>query len=52
MSETGEQFTKICPFMSLSRNAYCQESRCMAWESHKPVDEYDLYVGGHCRLIP
>lgn len=57
---------KICPFMS--RVVYageygqmptyqngivtCQRERCMAWEKHSPVDEYDTFEGGWCRLIP
>jgi len=53
---------KICPFMSkpgtqmhtigLVDSVYCQKERCMAWESHHPVDEYDTFEGGICRLIP
>ena len=52
---------KICPFMSrceiqpdgdhLLATTYCQKERCMAWESHHPVDEYDTFEGGICRLI-
>jgi len=48
---------KICPFMSgdyhcESDFVMCQKERCMAWESHHPVDEYDTFEGGRCRLIP
>ena len=57
---------KICPFMSKNKISYinedggdepfapviCQKERCMAWESHHPVDEYDTFEGGICRLIP
>jgi len=44
---------KMCPFMSKSgTSVYCQKERCMAWESHHPVDEYDTFEGGICRLIP
>ena len=46
---------KICPFMSPDGSkhfTYCQKERCMAWESHHPVDEYDTFEGGICRLIP
>ena len=52
---------KICPFISrceiqpdgdhLLATTYCQKERCMAWESHHPVDEYDTFEGGICRLI-
>lgn len=59
----GEQMTyeKICPFMSKSGTqmytiglveVYCQKDRCMAWEPHPKVDEYDTFEGGRCRLIP
>lgn len=60
----GEQMTdeKICPFMSkpgtqmytigLVDPVYCQKDRCMAWEPHPKVDEYDTFEGGRCRLIP
>ena len=53
---------KICPFMSnpgtqmytigLVDSVYCQKDRCMAWEPHPKVDEYDTFEGGRCRLIP
>ena len=55
---------KICPFMSrpdgISNTdgsprvsaVYCQKDRCMAWENHTPVDEFDTFEGGRCRLIP
>lgn len=31
---------------------YCLKERCMAWEKHTPVDEYDTFEGGWCRLVP
>ena len=53
---------KICPFMSkpgtqmhtigLVDSVYCQKDRCMAWEPHPKVDEYDTFEGGRCKLIP
>ena len=54
---------KICPIMSqpvavphqsgiVMHYELCQKERCMAWESHHPVDEYDTFEGGRCRLIP
>lgn len=55
---------KICPFMSrpvhyagaktsfISGMIECKKERCMAWEPHHPVDEYDTFEGGGCRLIP
>lgn len=54
-------YEKICPFMSKSGTqmytiglveVYCQKDRCMAWEPHPKVDEYDTFEGGRCRLIP
>jgi hypothetical protein len=62
----GEQMTdeKICPFMSrpvhyagaktsfISGMVECKKERCMAWEPHHPVDEYDTFEGGGCGLIP
>ena len=54
---------KICPIMSqpvavphqsgiVMHYELCQKERCMAWESNIPVDEYDTFEGGRCRLIP
>ena len=55
---------KICPFMSRPDGTSdpdggprvaavpCQGDRCAAWEKHAPVDEYDTFEGGRCRLIP
>jgi hypothetical protein len=52
---------KICPFMSTviendgqsqAIMVDCLKEKCMAWEWHMPVDEYDTYDGGYCRLIP
>ena len=62
MGVTGMPDEKICPFMSkpgtqmhtigLVDSVYCQKDRCMAWEPHPKVDEYDTFEGGICRLIP